>query len=172
MRRHLSAIDHATLKRDLRRRIACERTLRLADTIIDGSNPQGPVHIHYGSAPVRIAGSPACPIVDRPCRARRYLASARCPLYPSSALALMAPSGSLAGPVTPLRFARRLLEHQPWELPVRLPQRERHRQSEQQYRIPGGRTSSIRPSRRVYGRGGSARGRSGPVMMRKHRPES
>ena len=45
--RYFPAIDHAILKRDLRRRIACERTLRLADVIIDGSNPQEPVHIHY-----------------------------------------------------------------------------------------------------------------------------
>ena len=34
--RYFPAIDHAILKRDLRRRIACERTLRLADAIIDG----------------------------------------------------------------------------------------------------------------------------------------
>ena len=45
--RYFPAIDHAILKRDLRRRIACERTLRLADAIIDGSNPQEPVHIHF-----------------------------------------------------------------------------------------------------------------------------
>jgi len=45
--RYFPAIDHAILKRDLRRRIACERTLWLADAIIDGSNPQEPVHIHY-----------------------------------------------------------------------------------------------------------------------------
>jgi retron-type reverse transcriptase len=45
--RYFPAIDHAILKRDLRRRVACERTLWLADAIIDGSNPQEPVHIHY-----------------------------------------------------------------------------------------------------------------------------
>jgi RNA-directed DNA polymerase len=45
--RYFPAIDHEILKRDLRRRIACERTLWLADAIIDGSNPQEPVHIHY-----------------------------------------------------------------------------------------------------------------------------
>jgi len=45
--RYFPAIDHAVLKRDLRRRLACARTLRLLDTIIDGSNPQEPVHIHY-----------------------------------------------------------------------------------------------------------------------------
>ena len=33
--RYFPAIDHAILKRDLRRRIACERTLWLADAIID-----------------------------------------------------------------------------------------------------------------------------------------
>ena len=41
--RYFPAIDHEILKRDLRRRIACERTLRLADRIIDGSNRQEPV---------------------------------------------------------------------------------------------------------------------------------
>jgi RNA-directed DNA polymerase len=45
--RYFPAIDHEILKRDLRRRIACERTLWLADAIIDGSNPQEPVQIHY-----------------------------------------------------------------------------------------------------------------------------
>lgn len=45
--RYFHAIDHAVLKRDLRRRIVCERTLRLLDTIVDGSNPQEPVHVHY-----------------------------------------------------------------------------------------------------------------------------
>ena len=43
--RYFPSIDHAILKRDLRRRIACERTLWLIDTIVDGSNPQEPVHI-------------------------------------------------------------------------------------------------------------------------------
>ena len=38
--RYFPAIDHEILKRDLRRRIACARTLALADRIIDGSNPQ------------------------------------------------------------------------------------------------------------------------------------
>lgn len=41
------AIDHAILKRDLRRRLACPRTLALADRIIDGSNSQEPVFLHY-----------------------------------------------------------------------------------------------------------------------------
>lgn len=45
--RYFPAIDHAILKQDLRRRIACPRTLWLADAIIDGSNVQEPVHIHY-----------------------------------------------------------------------------------------------------------------------------
>jgi hypothetical protein len=31
----------------LRRRIACPRTLWLLDAVIDGSNPQEPVHLHY-----------------------------------------------------------------------------------------------------------------------------
>jgi retron-type reverse transcriptase len=45
--RYFPAIDHAILKQDLRRRIACDRTLWLIDAIIDGSNAQEPVHIHY-----------------------------------------------------------------------------------------------------------------------------
>ncbi len=45
--RYFPAVDHAVLKRDLRRRIACKRTLWLCDAIVDGSNPQEPVHIHY-----------------------------------------------------------------------------------------------------------------------------
>ena len=45
--RYFPAIDHAILKRDLRRRLACERTLALADRIIDASNPQEPVHLYY-----------------------------------------------------------------------------------------------------------------------------
>ena len=45
--RFFPAIDHEILKRDLRRRIACPRTLELADRIVDGSNPQEPVHHYY-----------------------------------------------------------------------------------------------------------------------------
>lgn len=45
--RYFPAIDHAVLKADLRRRLRCPRTLALCDAIIDGSNPQEPVHIHY-----------------------------------------------------------------------------------------------------------------------------
>ena len=45
--RYFAAIDHALLKRDLRRRIACPRSLALADRIVDASNPQEPVAIHY-----------------------------------------------------------------------------------------------------------------------------
>ncbi|WP_296870193.1 reverse transcriptase domain-containing protein [Tibeticola sp.] len=42
--RYFPSIDHEVLKRDLRRRIACPQTLWLLDTVIDGSNPQEPVH--------------------------------------------------------------------------------------------------------------------------------
>ena len=42
--RYFPAIDHAILKADLRRRIRCPRTLAVLDRIIDGSNPQEPVH--------------------------------------------------------------------------------------------------------------------------------
>jgi len=45
--RYFPAIDHAILKRDLRRRIACAETLWLLDAVIDGSNPQEPVNMHY-----------------------------------------------------------------------------------------------------------------------------
>lgn len=45
--RYFPAIDHEILKADLRRRLRCERTLDLIDRIIDGSNAQEPVHLHY-----------------------------------------------------------------------------------------------------------------------------
>lgn len=45
--RYFPAIDHALLKKDLRRRVACPRTLDLLDLIIDGSNKQEPVHDYY-----------------------------------------------------------------------------------------------------------------------------
>ena len=45
--RYFPAIDHSVLKRDIRRRIDCEKTLWLADTIIDASNPQEPVNLHF-----------------------------------------------------------------------------------------------------------------------------
>lgn len=45
--RYFPAIDHDIPKQDLRRRIACARTLWLADAIIDGSTPQQPVDLHY-----------------------------------------------------------------------------------------------------------------------------
>lgn len=45
--RYFPAMDHAILKGDFRRRIHCARTLALMDAIIDGSNPQEPVHLYY-----------------------------------------------------------------------------------------------------------------------------
>ena len=45
--RFFPAIDHAVLKADFRRRIACPETLWLLDAIVDGSNKQEPVDIHY-----------------------------------------------------------------------------------------------------------------------------
>jgi RNA-directed DNA polymerase len=45
--RYFPSIDHAVLKSDLRRRIACKRTLALCDTIIDGSNLQEEVLLHF-----------------------------------------------------------------------------------------------------------------------------
>jgi RNA-directed DNA polymerase len=45
--RFFPAIDHAILKRDFRRRIACAPTLALMDRIVDGSNDQEPVNLHF-----------------------------------------------------------------------------------------------------------------------------
>ena len=45
--RYFPAIDHQILKDDLRRRIACPRTLALADRIVDCSNPQEPVDLYF-----------------------------------------------------------------------------------------------------------------------------
>lgn len=45
--RFFPSIDHEILKQDLRRRIACARTLALCDTIIDGSNPQEPAERYF-----------------------------------------------------------------------------------------------------------------------------
>jgi retron-type reverse transcriptase len=45
--RYFPSIDHAILKRLFRRRIACERTLALMDTIVDASNEQEPVALHF-----------------------------------------------------------------------------------------------------------------------------
>ena len=44
--RYFPAIDHAILKSEFRRRVACRSTLALLDLIVDGSNAQEPVH-HY-----------------------------------------------------------------------------------------------------------------------------
>ena len=61
--RYFPAIDHEVLKRDLRRRIACPRTLALADRIVDASNPQEPVHLYFPNDgylhPVRAPARPA-----------------------------------------------------------------------------------------------------------------
>lgn len=45
--RYFPAIDHAILKRRFRRKIACERTLALLDLIVDSSNEQEPVNVHF-----------------------------------------------------------------------------------------------------------------------------
>jgi retron-type reverse transcriptase len=45
--RYFPAIDHAILEAEFRRRIACERTLRLMDAIVDGSNAQEPVNLYF-----------------------------------------------------------------------------------------------------------------------------
>ena len=45
--RYFPSIDHAILKTEFSRRIACARTLALMDIIVDGSNPQEPVELHF-----------------------------------------------------------------------------------------------------------------------------
>ncbi|MEZ5842772.1 MAG: RNA-directed DNA polymerase [Hyphomicrobiaceae bacterium] len=45
--RYFPAIDHALLKARFRRHIACAQTLALMDLIVDGSNPQEPVELHF-----------------------------------------------------------------------------------------------------------------------------
>jgi retron-type reverse transcriptase len=45
--RYFPAIDHAILKAGFRRRIRCARTLDLLDRIVDGSNAQEPVVLHF-----------------------------------------------------------------------------------------------------------------------------
>ena len=45
--RYFPAIDQEILKRDLRRRMSCRRTLALADRIVDASNPQEPLNLHF-----------------------------------------------------------------------------------------------------------------------------
>jgi RNA-directed DNA polymerase len=45
--RYFPSIDHAILKAEFRRRIACERTLWLMDAIVDGSNAQEPVNLYF-----------------------------------------------------------------------------------------------------------------------------
>ena len=45
--RYFPSIDHAILKTLFRRRVACERTLWLMDTIVDGSNAQQPVDLYF-----------------------------------------------------------------------------------------------------------------------------
>ena len=45
--RYFPSIDHAIIKAEFRRRIGCERTLWLMDTIVDGSNAQEPVELHF-----------------------------------------------------------------------------------------------------------------------------
>ena len=45
--RYFPAIDYAILKAAFRRRIACEGTLWLLDSIVDGSNAQEPVNLHF-----------------------------------------------------------------------------------------------------------------------------
>ena len=47
IRKYFPSIDHDILKNIVRRRIACERTLLLIDTIINNSNPQEQVRDYY-----------------------------------------------------------------------------------------------------------------------------
>jgi RNA-directed DNA polymerase len=45
--RYFPSIDHAILKAEFRRRVTCARTLELMDKIVDGSNAQEPVELHF-----------------------------------------------------------------------------------------------------------------------------
>lgn len=45
--RYFPSIDHAILKSEFRRRVACPRTLWLLDLLVDGSNAQEPVDLHF-----------------------------------------------------------------------------------------------------------------------------
>jgi retron-type reverse transcriptase len=45
--RYFPAIDHLVLKRAFRRRIGCAQTLWLLDRIVDASNPQEQVNLHF-----------------------------------------------------------------------------------------------------------------------------
>jgi retron-type reverse transcriptase len=45
--RYFPSIDHTILKSQFRRRIACDPTLALMDTIVDASNAQEPVELHF-----------------------------------------------------------------------------------------------------------------------------
>ena len=45
--RYFPSIDHEILKAEFRRRIACEKTLALMDRIVDCSNTQEPVQLHF-----------------------------------------------------------------------------------------------------------------------------
>lgn len=45
--RYFPSIDHAVLKSEFRRRIACQHTLALMDRIVDGSNTQEPVKLYF-----------------------------------------------------------------------------------------------------------------------------
>lgn len=47
IKKYFPSIDHAILKSLIRKRIACQQTLWLIDTIIDGSNPQEKVCDYY-----------------------------------------------------------------------------------------------------------------------------
>ena len=74
--RYFPAIDHEVLKADLRRRIACQRTLVVLDRIVDASNPQELVHLYYPGDDLftpfeRRRGSRAVPAVRRRLRAVR-----------------------------------------------------------------------------------------------------
>lgn len=70
--RYFPAIDHAILKRDLRRRIACEPTLALMDTIIDGSNAQEPVNLIFPGDDLFMPPSRLSQPVPRPVTAHEF----------------------------------------------------------------------------------------------------
>ena len=78
--RYFPAIDHAILKADLRRRIACRRTLAVLDRIIDGSNPRAPARRYYPGDDL------FTPYERRRCRRRMTATSASCRSWRTSAI--------------------------------------------------------------------------------------
>ena len=77
--RYFPAIDHAVLKQDIARVVRCPATLAVIGHIIDGSNPQEPVLIHYPGDDLfrRISAAAACRSATSPASFSRMCISTR-----------------------------------------------------------------------------------------------